>query len=802
MPIDSQYRARSLSNYLALLLLSVLVPTLLLGAALVYRVSHLDRHRADQEVLRMARTVSREIDHDIQGSIETLLALASSPHLTNNDLEGFYRQALETVSLRRLSVLLKSIDGRQILNTRVPVGLPIPPASLSESDRRLLETGTPQVSQLTLGTVTKHWVIGISVPVMRHGKVAGILTLSVDPDHYQRILVAQSTGPEWILVVSDQNGRLIARSADQATYIGREIHPDVKSWSTGTEGVHRTRSLAGEDVLRGYKWASNSGWLVAAFMPAQIVDAPLQDLWMIFTFTAFVLASITIPLAINLSRRITLPIEHAVAAAVELGRGSIVTYKPSHIAEANAVYRALADASHKLQERQRELKASEARFRSVFEQSAVGFEQIDEDGSFLAINDRLCAMLGYTREECLKKSFRELTHPDDIAQEEKQISALLRGEIPFYEIEKRLIAKSGQPVWVRVTSSPVRNPESHILYRSSVVEDITERRRHREAESRLVAIVQSSPHVKITTNVWGEVETWNPAAEKLFGYSVAEVLGKSLAIVAPDDRKHEIEENRLAVLNGETVRRETVRRHKDGTLVDVALTATPIRSNGRITSISVAMEDNRDRKRRERQIMLLNRELAHRIKNTLAIIQSIANQTMRSSPSPEAFRMAFQGRLQSLSAANDLLMRTSWDGAELGEFVDRQLAPLMARPTHQLEKSGPALLIPADLSVHLSLALHELGTNAIKHGAWSMPGGRVSVAWKLDRPANAETAILTMVWTEHGGPKVTQPTRTGFGTMLIERGIPDAKVRREFNPDGLVCTIEIPLPMARKTFDE
>ena len=108
---------------------------------------------------------------------------------------------------------------------------------------------------------------------------------------------------------------------------------------------------------------------------------------------------------------------------------------------------------------------------------------------------------------------------------------------------------------------------------------------------------------------------------------------------------------------------------KDGTLIEVSLAATTIDSNGGITSVSVTMEDIRDRKRRENHILLLNRELAHRVKNTLAVVQSITNQTIRSSPDPEKFRVAFQGRLQVLAAANDLLMNTNWDGADAADGI-------------------------------------------------------------------------------------------------------------------------------------
>ncbi len=260
----------------------------------------------------------------------------------------------------------------------------------------------------------------------------------------------------------------------------------------------------------------------------------------------------------------------------------------------------------------------------------------------------------------------------------------------------------------------------------------------------------------------------------------------------PEARKQEMKEKLIAAAMGEIVKIETVRLHKDGTPIDVSSTAAPISYNGRITSVSLMMEDIRERKGRELQVILLNRELAHRVKNTLAVIQSIANQTMRSTPDPEDFRIAFQGRLQSLAAANDLLMQTSWQGAELREFIDRLLAPLMPRASRQLEKCGPKTHLPAEMSIPVGLALHELGTNAIKHGAWSSPSGSVHLSWTIEYEDGEKHLVMT--WTESGGPPIAPPTRSGFGTTIIERGIPNAKVARTFAVTGMICRIDMPLP--------
>jgi two-component system CheB/CheR fusion protein len=213
------------------------------------------------------------------------------------------------------------------------------------------------------------------------------------------------------------------------------------------------------------------------------------------------------------------------------------------------------------------------------------------------------------------------------------------------------------------------------------------------------------------------------------------------------------------------------------------------------------MHDIRERKRAEQRDPLLNRELAHRVKNSLAVVQSLANQTLRSSGSLSDFSSTFQGRLQALAAANDLLTQSNWAGSDFKTFVERQLSVLIADRDRRLKASGPAVIIPTSLTVPLGLALHELGTNAIKYGALATDDGTIKVSWTVKQEQGGER--LQVEWREVNGarrpqqqqqrPAGVKPPSSGFGTILIDRGIPGAKVKREMNPEGFVCTLDIPL---------
>jgi two-component system CheB/CheR fusion protein len=170
----------------------------------------------------------------------------------------------------------------------------------------------------------------------------------------------------------------------------------------------------------------------------------------------------------------------------------------------------------------------------------------------------------------------------------------------------------------------------------------------------------------------------------------------------------------------------------------------------------------------------------------------MARQTLRAAKSNEEFVQLFEGRLEALAAAHNLLVEGRWEGTEFGAIARRQLAAYMSDDPMRLQLDGEPVILPPDLATPFGLVLHELATNAAKYGAFSTTAGRVRLSWKQDRKAGR--AILRVVWREEGGPPVSAPVKVGFGGSLIERGLPGADVRRDFLPQGLTCTIEAELP--------
>lgn len=245
-------------------------------------------------------------------------------------------------------------------------------------------------------------------------------------------------------------------------------------------------------------------------------------------------------------------------------------------------------------------------------------------------------------------------------------------------------------------------------------------------------------------------------------------------------------------LRGETIDRELMDLvHADGDRSILLIRAEPLHgSDGTIVGAVCAAADVTERHRYEAQLRLLLDELNHRVKNTLAIVQSIANVTLKDAE--PATRERLEQRLVNLAAVHGLLTEGNWEGAALDEVLRASLRLLEPRED-RVRLHGPPLRLQPRTAVTLSLAAHELATNALKYGALSAPDGHVEVRWSLDGPR------FRLSWTERGGPPVAAPARGGFGTRMIRQALAAelrGTARLDFHPDGLVCTIDGEAPAA------
>jgi two-component sensor histidine kinase len=193
----------------------------------------------------------------------------------------------------------------------------------------------------------------------------------------------------------------------------------------------------------------------------------------------------------------------------------------------------------------------------------------------------------------------------------------------------------------------------------------------------------------------------------------------------------------------------------------------------------------------ERQRVLLN-ELNHRVKNSLAAVQSIAAQTLRSSLSPAEFQEAFEARIMALSHTHDLLTRENWEGASLREVFDAELTALGGQSRTRFDYPHDIRLSPKAV-VAIGMAIHELATNAARHGALSIPDGRLTVDWRIEP---GDQPMLRLTWTERNGPSVAPPSRMGFGVRLLEKGLAgelSGDVALTYDSLGLICRMGLPM---------
>jgi PAS domain S-box-containing protein len=320
--------------------------------------------------------------------------------------------------------------------------------------------------------------------------------------------------------------------------------------------------------------------------------------------------------------------------------------------------------------------------------------------------------------------------------------------------------------------------------------DVTQFKALEQRLRSVAAIVESSDDAIVSKNLDGVIANWNKGAERVFGYSAEEAIGQPITIVIPKERLHEEHEILTRIRRGERIDHfETVRQRKDGSLIDISLSVSPVKNEeGKIVGASKIARDITEQKRNQEQIATLARETEHRSKNILANVQAIV--AVSQSDTVDGFRQAIEGRIRALANVHSLFVETRWRGANLQTIAKNELAPYSEADDRRVQIYGPPLLLTPDVAQAMAMTLHELATNAAKYGALSAPEGRIDLKWWRDG------AQLTLQWTEIGGPTVQKPTRRGFGGRIIERMINqlNGKIDFEWRADGLVCQIIFDMP--------
>lgn len=409
-------------------------------------------------------------------------------------------------------------------------------------------------------------------------------------------------------------------------------------------------------------------------------------------------------------------------------------------------------------------------------------------------------ILGFTMDDIAAMGsgvLGRLIHPEDAPRAKERFAAMTASGDITPDFEYRMRRKDGSWVWL-LTSERVfaRDKDGSPRQILGVATDITARKTFEEqllaSEERFRGIFENAPTGISISDIEGHFIQCNPAYEKIFGYNIEELRNTSFTmLVHPDDRSANLAEMERLVRQ-EIPYFEIFNRsiHKSGRIVWVHKFVLMLKDRqGRPVNIVALVTDMTERKRYEEQIRLLMREVNHRSKNLLAVVQSVARQTA-SHADPDDFARRFSERLQGLAASHDLLVHNAWQGVGLEELVRSQISHFKDLVGSRISLSGPDIRINASAAQSLGMALHELSVNAGKYGALSNRTGRVAIAWSV------EDGSLSLSWRESGGPPVTAPEHSGLGSLILTRLAEQslsARITLDYAPDGLAWTLVAPL---------
>ena len=291
----------------------------------------------------------------------------------------------------------------------------------------------------------------------------------------------------------------------------------------------------------------------------------------------------------------------------------------------------------------------------------------------------------------------------------------------------------------------------------------------------------------------------NDAFLNLSGYDRDEVLGQSFNFLMARGAEPTALEQVEAAFGGRSESGSEIRyRRKDGSVFWAALFISPVRDgSGAVVQHFASFVDLTKHKQEQVKSIVMIDELNHRVKNTLSTVQSIVWQALRKASDPEVIRDSIESRLFALSRSHDLLTRENWEGAGLLDLLKEAMEPFVVAGgrAERIVIAGNNIRISPKAALALGIAFHELATNAVKYGAFSNEAGSIRIAWKIEPTSEGNRLVLH--WHEKDGPPVTPPSRKGFGSQVIERGLAlelDGTVHLDYRADGLVCTINVPAP--------
>jgi PAS domain S-box-containing protein len=439
-------------------------------------------------------------------------------------------------------------------------------------------------------------------------------------------------------------------------------------------------------------------------------------------------------------------------------------------------------------------RSNEPLLREAADSTPAPVWMTDQSGAVEFMNRAFCELTGIPRDKALGDAWLSVLHPDDLpAVREKRAAAWVAGHVP-YTFEARFRRHDGAWRWFEVSSKPRIDGEGRFHGYVGLAVDRTEARAAQQAlaesEARYRAAVESQAALLVRFRNDGTILFANSAFARIRNVTPEELVGTNMWDPIPESERPE-RRRLLATLTVDNpefrVEMKIGGGGEDARWMLWTTRALVFDDQGRWTEAQSTGVDIHERKEADEHRKLLVDELNHRVKNTLAVVQGIAQQTFKN-VDPE-IRAAFENRLKALSNAHNLLTERRWGPASLHAIVD-SVTHVCGAARGRIRANGPSVMVSPRQAVSIAIALQELCTNAMKYGSLSHERGVVDLNW------NANHARLELQWRESGGPKVNAPKTRGYGSIMIERALAhdlQGTAKLDFQPTGLVCTIQAPL---------
>jgi PAS domain S-box-containing protein len=434
-------------------------------------------------------------------------------------------------------------------------------------------------------------------------------------------------------------------------------------------------------------------------------------------------------------------------------------------------------------------------FAQLFEQLPFAVYICDRDGLVLRYNRHAAELWGRSPKpgdpgERFCGSYR-MFRPDGslLLHHQCPMADVLRTGVSVREQEVHIERPNGSRGIALVNIEAIKDGAGNTVGAVNCFQDVTARKHSEDAALRLAAIVESSDDAIVGKDLDGIITSWNVGAERIFGYAAEEIVGQPVMILVPPDYQKEEEAIIERIRRGQRVETfETVRQRKHGSLIDVSLTISPVKSaQGKIIGASKIARDITDRKRSDAQIVNLAHEAEHRTKNILATVQAAVR--FSHSDSSDGLKRLIEGRIDALAKVHTLFVESCWMGAQLQTLVGQELLPYRDGREERIRINGPDVMLEPNTAQAVAISMHELATNAAKYGSLSTADGDVEVAW-----SHTAGGQLSLRWSESGGPSIAPPTHRGCGTRIIQNiigGQLGGKVHFDWRAPGLTCEIAL-----------